>query len=210
MLKDIYKNPVMLTDSYNPSHHRLKLNGDWEISHIYNRKAGMILYGLREIVNSILSIQIKKEHVEEAERYAKKMGMVFPTELFMRVVKECNGYAPISIETLPEGTWCPIGTPFAQIRNTIKGFGELVTWWEANFLHGYFPSNCATEAFHIRKYLERKKELYGFDDSFFGGSIATDSELIEAWKMLIGPARHGTFRCMKRMISIRLSTPHMQ
>ncbi|AIE60195.1 nicotinamide phosphoribosyltransferase domain-containing protein [Bacillus methanolicus] len=167
MLKDIYRNPVVLTDSYNPSHHRLKINGDWEISHIYNRKAGMILYGLREIVNSILSIQITKEHVIEAERHAKRMGMVFPTELFMRVVEEFNGYAPISIETLPEGTWCPIGTPFAQIRNTVEGFGELVTWWEANYLHGYFPSNCATEAFHIRKYLEEKKELYGFDDSFF-------------------------------------------
>jgi nicotinic acid phosphoribosyltransferase len=167
MLKDIYNNPIMLTDTYNLSHYRLKVNSDWEISHIYNRKSGMILYGLREIVNSILSIQFTKEHVEEAEQRAKKMGMPFPTTLFLRVVEECNGYAPISIESLPEGTWCPVGTPFAQIRNTKEGFGELVTWWEANYLHAYFPSNCATEAFHIRKYLEKKKEQYDFDNSFF-------------------------------------------
>ena len=167
MLKNILDNPVTLTDTYNLSHHRLKVNSDWEISHIYNRKAGMILYGLREIVQSILSIQITKAHVEEAERCAKRMGLIFPTKLFLRVVEECNGYAPISIETLPEGTWCPVGTPFAQIRNTKAGFGELVTWWEANFLKAYFPSNCATEAFHIRTYLEQKKALYGFDDSFF-------------------------------------------
>jgi nicotinamide phosphoribosyltransferase len=30
----------------------------------------------------------------------------------------------------------------------------------------YFPSACATEALNMRKYLEEKKEEYGYDDSF--------------------------------------------
>jgi nicotinamide phosphoribosyltransferase len=77
-----------------------------------------------------------------------------------------NGYAPLLIETLPEGTWCPKGTPFAQISNTVEGYGELVTWWEGDFMHDYFPSACATEAFKMRKYLTQEKKRFGYDESF--------------------------------------------
>ncbi|MBB3112297.1 nicotinamide phosphoribosyltransferase [Paenibacillus phyllosphaerae] len=166
MMNQLYGNILLLTDSYNLSHTRLKINTDWEVSHIYNRKAGMILYGFREIVTHLLSHRITKAHVEEAGKCAKMQGLTFPTELFMRVVDECDGYVPLEVQSLPEGSWCPAGTPFAQIRNTKEGFGELVTWWEGVLLHAYFPSACATEAFHMRRYLERKQQEHGYDDAF--------------------------------------------
>ncbi|MBD3921287.1 DUF5598 domain-containing protein [Paenibacillus sp. PR3] len=166
MLNTLRNNPLLLTDSYNLSHARLKCNMDWEVSHLYNRKEGMILYGLREMVTELISIQITEAHVKEAERCAAMQGLIFPTELFLRVVNECNGYAPIAVESVPEGTWCPAGTPFAQVYNTVEGFGELVTWWEGMFMHAYFPSGCATEAFHMRRYLEEKQMEHGCDDGF--------------------------------------------
>ncbi|EFM10459.1 hypothetical protein PaecuDRAFT_2895 [Paenibacillus curdlanolyticus YK9] len=166
MIKSIRNNPLLLTDSYNLSHPRLKCNMDWEVSHLYNRREGMILYGFREIVGDLLSIQITETHVTEAEQCAAMQGLRFPSELFLRVVRECNGYAPIAVESLPEGTWCPAGTPFAQVFNTVEGFGELVTWWEGMFMHAYFPSGCATEAFHLRRYLEAKQAEHGYDESF--------------------------------------------
>jgi len=166
MLNTIRTNPLLLTDSYNLSHSRLKINMDWEVSHLYNRKEGMILYGFREIVTGLLTIRITEEHIAEAEKGAALQGLRFPSELFRRVVDECGGYAPIAVESVPEGTWCPAGTPFAQVYNTVEGFGELVTWWEAIFMHAYFPSGCATEAFRIRRYLEQKQAEHGYDDSF--------------------------------------------
>ncbi|MFJ8247369.1 nicotinate phosphoribosyltransferase [Peribacillus asahii] len=166
MLKDLRSNPLMLTDAYNLSHQRLKVNTDWEVSHIYNRAEGMILYGFNEMVNSILNIQITKEMVQQLKDSAKVMNIVAPIELFERVVDEFNGYFPIMVQSLPEGTWCPKGTPFAQVRNTAVGFGELVTWLEGIFLQASFPCGTATEAFHIRKYLEDVKKDKKFDDSF--------------------------------------------
>jgi len=166
MLKDIRSNPLMLTDTYNLSHQRLKMNTDWEVSHVYNRKEGMILYGLSEMINTILGIQITKEMVQQLKDSAKVMTVVAPIELFEKVVNEYNGYFPICVQSLPEGTWCPAGTPFAQIRNTAKGFGELVTWLEGIVLQSSFPCSTATEAFHIRRYLEMLKEEKGYDDSF--------------------------------------------
>ncbi|MUT65841.1 nicotinamide phosphoribosyltransferase domain-containing protein [Paenibacillus sp. NEAU-GSW1] len=167
MLNAIRNNPLLLTDSYNLSHYRLKCNMDWEISHMYNRKEGMILYGLREIATELLAIRITEEHVREAEQCADMQGLQFPAELFLKVVRECDGYAPIAIESLPEGTWCPAGTPFAQVRNTVEGFGELVTWWEGVLMHAYFPSACATEAFRLREYLERKRQEQGEGEGFY-------------------------------------------
>lgn len=166
MLKDIRKNPILLTDAYNLSHQRLKVSTDWEVSHIYNRKEGMILYGFNEIVNDVLTTQITDEMIYEADKLAHKMGIKFPLELFKRVVDECNGYFPLEVQSVMEGAWCPKGTPFAQVRNTVEGFGELVTWLEGVFLQASFPSGCATEAFHMRRYLEKVKHENSFDDSF--------------------------------------------
>lgn len=165
-LATIRSNPLMLTDTYNLSHQRLKINTDWEVSHIYNRKEGMILYGFTEMINSILGTQITLEMIKQAEDGAKKMGLIFPSELFEKVITECNGYFPIRVESLLEGTWCPKGTPFAQISNTEEGYGELVTYLEDIMLHSSSSCGTATEAFHMRQYLEDLKKEKGYDDSF--------------------------------------------
>lgn len=166
MLKDIRRNPLMLTDCYNLSHERLKINTDWEVSHMYNRKSSMILFGFEEIATDLLSQRIEQWMIDEADDNAKRLGLIFPKEMFERVIEQCDGNIPLKVELLKEGIYCPVGTPFAQIRNTVEGFGELVTWWEGIFIMAYFPSTCATESFNMREYLESKQYEYGFDDSF--------------------------------------------
>ena len=167
MYTELRRNPLFLTDAYNLSHERLKINTDFEVSHIYNRKSDMILFGFHELVVSFLgSIRITDEMISEAAERAKTFGLTFPSAMFKRVVTELDGRVPLQVQCLPEGTYCPAGTPFAQIRNTVKGFGELVTWWEAIFLHGYFSSSCATEAHQMRKYLDETREKFNFPETF--------------------------------------------
>jgi nicotinamide phosphoribosyltransferase len=125
MLKDIRRNPIMLTDCYNLSHQNLKCNTDWEVSHMYNRAEGQIMYGLKETALSILSIKITEAMVNEAADHAERLNLEFPKDLWLRVVNECRGYMPLQVQCVPEGTYCPKGTPFAQIRNTVEGFGEF-------------------------------------------------------------------------------------
>ncbi|MNW28219.1 putative nicotinate phosphoribosyltransferase [compost metagenome] len=155
-VKDIRNNILNQTDSYNTSHQFFKVNTDWEVSHMYNRKAGMILYGMHETAVNLLTTKITHEMINEVVTQAFDQNLPFPELLFRRVVDELNGNIPILFEMLPEGTWCPAGTPFAQISNTVEGFGELVTWWEGVLMMAFFPSSCATEAFNIAKYLKEK------------------------------------------------------
>ena len=176
-------NPVLLTDVYNLCHQDFKINTDWEVSHIYNRNNPMILYGLNRTIKYVFdTMQITHDNVTEAERYAAEMNVWFPSELFYRIVDDLNGYMPVNIQAIPDGAWVPKGTPFCQIRNTVEGFGECVTWWEAMLMHAWFPSACATEALHMRKYLGLKKlsanrfHSFGFrghrsiEDAYWGGT----------------------------------------
>lgn len=162
----IYENPLLLTDCYNTSHYFLKQDSSFELSHMYNRAKGMILYGLHEKIEKIIGTKIEKWMITEAEYHAKKMGLVFPTEMWMRVVNECDGVLPLKIQTLEEGTFVPTGSPFCQIRNTKEGFGELVTWLEPVLMMAYYSSHCATRAVEIRDYLREKKDQYGYDEGF--------------------------------------------
>ena len=165
-IKNLRTNPLVLTDSYNLSHQGMKINTDWEVSHLYNRKAGQILFGYHEAISTFLGdIRVTDDMIEEAMQVASRVGMQFPEQLFRRVVNECAGRIPLRVQALPEGTYCPEGTPFSQISNTKEGFGELVTYWEAIFLHTHFSSSCATEAWNIYNYLNdiRQKEDYSED-----------------------------------------------
>lgn len=166
-IKNLRNNPLLLTDAYNLSHQGMKINTDWEVSHIYNRTAGQILFGFHEAIATFLGdISVTNEMITEAMEVAACVKMVFPADLFKRVVDECDGKIPLRVQALPEGTYCPAGTPFAQVSNTREGFGELVTYWEATFLHTHFSSSCATEAWKMRKYLNSLREEYGYPESF--------------------------------------------
>lgn len=165
MLKDIYTNNLMSTDIYNLGHQDFKINTDWEVSYLYNRSAPMILFGFEEIVDKVFNSQITKEMIREAEVAAKKFGVWFPTELMERLVSECDGYFPVEVKAIPDKTWIPQGTPFAQVRNLNKDFGELITWWEAKLIKSWFPSACATRAYTMRKYcLENDYPITKFHD----------------------------------------------
>lgn len=153
-MDEVYYNPIMLTDAYNLSHYFLKENVDKEISLLFNRKRPMILNGFSKAVHDIVSEPITEEMIYEAETHASNMGMPFPREMWHKLMDECDGHLPLRIEALDDGSYVPKNTPFAKITNTVKGFGELVTWFEPIFMQVSFDSGCATRAFDIRKYLE--------------------------------------------------------
>ena len=151
-------NHLMLTDVYNLSHGFMKCNVDFEASHIVNRNAPMILFGFDAAVHDILDYKVKEDDIIQARACAKKMNMEFPAELFYDAMKYKSIGEILKVEALPDGSWVPRGTPFAQLSNVVKGFGELVTWWEPLLLHPWFASSCATRALMMKQYLSERNE----------------------------------------------------
>lgn len=153
-LNDIWRNPLVNVDDYYLSTWYLKTNKDWEVSHMTNRSRPMILYGFNELVMHVFNKRIEVDMVMEADEKSREMDMDFDVNMWMQVVDKFQGRIPVQVQALPDGTWCPIGTPFAQIKNTEEGFGECASYMEGVLMHQYFASGCATEAFHIAKYLK--------------------------------------------------------
>lgn len=212
-LEDIRSNPLVLTDCYNLSHHYLKENQDYEISHIYNRSRPMILYGFNETVINLLNQKIQESMVMEADECAKKMGMKFPVEMWINVIDKLHGWIPLKVEALPDGTWVPRGTPFAQVTNTDEGFGELVTWWEGIFLHTSFSSACATRALEMKHYLEENNlPLHRLHSFGFRGHRSLEDAYwaTTAWNMFLTGTDdfHGQYHCPNAKLGSIPATAH--
>ena len=188
MFEDIMTNPLMDTDCYNLGHYLQKTNQDWEISHILNRKDGMFVYGFNHYVLKTFNIKIEMDMVEDAELYAKQMGLPFPTDMWMRIVQEFNGKIPIRAQGVPDGTWVPKGSVFGQVENTEEGFGEVVTYFEPKLLRCAFASGCATRAYFISKYLKDKKLVNHRIHSFgLRGHVSDESSVFAgtAWNLFM-------------------------
>lgn len=181
-------NKIMLTDAYNLSHFFLKENQDWEISLLFNRVRPMILNGFSQVVYDLTDKPITHDNVIEAEVMAKNMSMPFPSKMWWNIVDDMKGILPIRIESLMDGTYVPKNTPFAKVRNTVKGFGELATWFESILLHTSFDSGCATRAFNIRRYLEKNKLPLNRIHSFgFRGHNSMENAIKagKAWRLFL-------------------------
>jgi nicotinic acid phosphoribosyltransferase len=67
----------------------------------------------------------------------------FPKDLFLKFVKENNGYFPVTIQALPEGTVANIHTPVFQISAQGE-YSRLVTFLETILTQIWYPSTVAT------------------------------------------------------------------
>ena len=114
----------------------------------------IVFYGLRHIIETYLEHQWTIEEVEAAEKFyaTHNAGFTpypFPKGLFLKFVKENNGYFPVKVEALPEGTVIYLHTPIYQI--TAEGeYAVLCTFLETLMTQVWYPSTVATLSRHAR------------------------------------------------------------
>jgi len=127
----------------------------------------MILFGLTDYIRNNLTRPITREEVDAAERFmstAHAFGgaLNFDRKVWDRVIDEYDGYLPIKIEALPEGsTFYPNEIP-VQVTSLDKGFGEVAALVEAHLVG--MVSIASTRATMERHLLERMKEYAREDD----------------------------------------------
>lgn len=153
----------VMADSYKPSHYlmypecqemvaygefRAPMNGD-------KTDTRFVCYGMRYIVERYLLHQWTTKDLEMAENFYKTHSVgytpfPFPHDLFAKFIKENNGYFPIKLEILPEGTVANVRVPVYQI--TAKGaYARLVTFFETIFTHVWYPSCVATLSRRVKE-----------------------------------------------------------
>ncbi len=168
----------ILTDSYKAGHFAQYPDAKEMIAYGEFRKPfegmddqRMVFYGIRYIVENYLNHQWTIEDIERAADFYSTHNVLgteypFPKELFLRVIDEHNGYLPIKLEALPEGTVIYAHTPVYQI--TARGdFSRLVTFIETLLTQIWYPSTVATLSRHTKQLITEAFKDSVEEDFFF-------------------------------------------
>jgi len=119
----------------------------------------IVFAGLRRILRDFFTKPVTMDEVDEAERFlatahAGGTEYRFDRDLWVRVVKNCNGIIPIKIEAFEEGTTSFAYEPVVQVTSA-EGFGELAGYFESKLLHLWSSSERITALKWAFEYLRR-------------------------------------------------------
>lgn len=155
--------PVFNTDSYKVSHWlQFPENMENAVYYVESRGGKFKATEVAGIayLQKLLQLQITEQDVIFAKHFYKQhFGQdVFNYDGFMRIVKEKDGYLPITVRTIPEGTVVPVKTPLAVVYAE-EGFGWLVGFLETMILRAiWYPTTVATISFEARKIIQKAME----------------------------------------------------
>ena len=116
-----------------------------------------VFYGMRYLVENYL-VPWTEHDVEMAAAFyathnAGFQPFPFPKDLFLKFVRENNGYFPVRIEALPEGTVANVHVPVYQIFAE-KEYARLITFLETILTQCWYPSTVATLSRRTRDLIE--------------------------------------------------------
>lgn len=162
-------NPILLTDSYKFSHYMQYPPGTKKAFSYVESRGGKfektVMFGLQYILKEYLSIPITMEDVDDAEKKiqshivpGKTAPFPFNRAGFERIVQVHNGYWPVRIRALPEGTISPTGTPLVTIENTDPELPWVTSYLETILLQVWYPITVATTSYNIKQSIKEYME----------------------------------------------------
>ena len=158
--------PILNTDSYKLSHYlQYPAEAKYISSYIEARGTTLpgvdvnLFFGLQIFIRDVLSIQITHEDIDYAESRILAHGLPFNREGWEHIVDNCDGYLPIEIKAIPEGSVVPVGTPLVQVMNTDPAVPWIVSYIETSLLRAiWYPTTVASMSFNdyrvIRSYYD--------------------------------------------------------
>jgi nicotinic acid phosphoribosyltransferase len=119
----------------------------------------MVFYGIRYLVDNYISVQYTLQDVQDAEDFLQTHNVggtkyPFPKDLFIKFITENNGYFPVKIQALREGSVIYPHVPVYQITAE-KEYSRLVTYLETLLTMVWYPSTVATLSRRCRSIIEK-------------------------------------------------------
>jgi nicotinic acid phosphoribosyltransferase len=167
----------ILTDSYKASHFlqypdatRMVAYGEFRRGYDGDVDDERIVwYGIRYIVERFIERRWTLEDVERADRFygthkaPSNSPYPYPRHLFLRFIEENDGYMPIRVQALDEGTAVLPHVPVFQITAE-DAYSPLCTFFETLLVQSWYPATVATLS-------RRTKDIIAaaFDASVEGG-----------------------------------------
>lgn len=150
-------NLAMKTDSYKVTHHLQYPKGTEHVySYFESRHESMpvMFFGLQYWLQEYLTKQVTKADVEyAATRWAKHFGTdrLFNYEGWMRIVEVHNGYIPLSIKAVLEGTVMNPSNVMVTVENTDPNLPWLTNWFETLLSQVWYSCSVATRSWQMKR-----------------------------------------------------------
>lgn len=142
------ENPIMKCDSYKFCHWAIYPAGiKGMFSYLEARSKGdtIVPTGAQMWAMKNLTQQITMAHIDEAEAFAAAHGEPFQRSGWEKVVNVYNGYLPIKIRVVPEGTRVPSQNIIASVECTDPDLFWLSSQLETNMQRGiWYPTTIAS------------------------------------------------------------------
>jgi nicotinamide phosphoribosyltransferase len=152
-------NILLLTDSYKVSHKNGYVKGLKRIQSYLESRGGKygktLFFGLQYFLKRYLQGKvITKAKIDEAEAFWNAhFGRtdVFPRQAWIDLWAKHDGYLPVRICAVPEGTIIPYQNVLLTIENTDDEFPWLVNYLETLIMKVWYPITIASQSYHIRQ-----------------------------------------------------------
>jgi nicotinamide phosphoribosyltransferase len=164
-------NIILLTDSYKVSHSKqYPPNTEYIYSYFESRGGRFretVFYGLQYFLKNYLVGQvITEEKIMNAEKILSKHlpKDIFNSSKWYNLLKKYNGYLPIKIKAVPEGTPVGVRNVLMTVENTDPEFFWLTNYLETLLVQTWYPTTVATLSREIKKNIHKFLKETGSND----------------------------------------------
>ena len=157
------KNIILNVDSYKTSHYLQYPPGSEIVSSYIESRGGdydyAVFFGLQMFIKEYLSQPITANDIDEAEELLTAHGVPFNRAGWEYILDIHNGYLPIEIQAIPEGTVLPISNVLLQAQNTDPACAWLTSYLETALLRAiWYPTTVATRSNDCRRIIQSALE----------------------------------------------------
>ena len=152
----INKSIITNTDSYKFSQYNQYPEGTTNVYSYIESRGGTwkqtVFFGLQMFLKEYLTKQITQEEIDLAEEIITAHGEPFYREGWEYILKQHNGYLPIRIKAVPEGTIVPVKNVLVTVENT-----DPNCWWLTSFLETallrsvWYPTTVCSNSYESKR-----------------------------------------------------------
>lgn len=168
-------NLILATDSYKLSHAEQYPLGTTEIYSYLESRGGkyreVVFYGLQYIIKKyLIGQQVTKEKIDKAEPIVRAhlgggIDMGQWRKRWEWILEEHDGYLPVEIYAVPEGTPVPYRNVLMTIKNTDPECFWLTNYLETLLSQIWYPCTVATQSREIKKVIKDYLTVTGCKDT---------------------------------------------
>jgi nicotinamide phosphoribosyltransferase len=155
-----FHNIILNTDNYKHCHYAIYPEGTEYVSSYIESRGGVfpatLFVGLQAYLREYLMTPITLENIDDAELHCREIGMPFNRDNWMGILNDHDGFLPIEIEAVAEGTVLPTSNVLVQIINTDPKYYWVTSFFETALLRAvWYPTTIGTLSWMAKEIIKQ-------------------------------------------------------